>query len=365
MAQPKLFFGCADLSLGSGIYVKVKEEYLSFLKDLAERNLSSDLGSETNKLLDTYFLEFANRYNINRSTFNVYNIKGSCDGKKILIVSCLDQEGFVVSEILDRGYIGIAGYNDFVHPKYLPGLEYKVWGKREVIGYIGVKPPHLQTTESIKKELKLEDLKVDTGLPKDELESIIDIGDFVTINNEFIELKNSRIAHAGLKSKVAGSVLYDIAKGMKEEETNDDIILGFISSGPAGQGQLKNLMKQCKPDCLILIGTIPAKRKADDDASIVAGNGIAVDYGSQGDNEVSRLFVRMANNNGLNHQINFYHIFHEINLPLIDSVISGTNCDCLSLRIPVMNYGTTFEIVDLKDMENASKSIVKFCKEGF
>jgi endoglucanase len=108
-------------------------------------------------------------------------------GPVVAIAAHMDEIGFIVSFIEeDSGFLRIHPLGGF-DPKTLIAQRVLVHASHdELIGCIGSKPVHIMSEEDRKKPVKLTDLFVDLGLPKEEAKKRVSVGDTVTLRQEFI-----------------------------------------------------------------------------------------------------------------------------------------------------------------------------------
>jgi len=100
--------------------------------------------------------------------------------KKLMLAGHMDEIGFIVSYIDDKGFLRIHGLGGW-DPRTLIAQRVIVHGRRDLPGVIGSKPIHILTEEEKKKTLEIKDYFIDLGLPKDEVVTLVDIGDPVTM----------------------------------------------------------------------------------------------------------------------------------------------------------------------------------------
>lgn len=101
------------------------------------------------------------------------------DGKKVMFAAHLDEIGFMVTHIDDNGYLKFIPLGGF-DPKTLTSLRVLVHGKKDLMGVMGSKPIHSMSPEERNKVTKLDEYFIDLGLPKEEVEKYISIGNTVT-----------------------------------------------------------------------------------------------------------------------------------------------------------------------------------------
>jgi endoglucanase len=118
---------------------------------------------------------------------NVIATRKGKGGPRIMLAAHMDEIGFLVKFIDDRGYIRFQPVGGF-DPRVLVAQRVTVHTRRNgpVTGLLqpGTKPIHLLTPAD-SKELKIEDLFIDLGLPGDEVKSIVSRGDMVTLDGPY------------------------------------------------------------------------------------------------------------------------------------------------------------------------------------
>ena len=109
------------------------------------------------------------------------------DGKRVMLAAHMDEIGFIVSHIDEQGFLRFNTLGGF-DPKTLTAQRVIVHGKKDLIGVMGSKPIHVMTAEEKTKLPKTTDFFIDLGMPKEEVDKYITIGDPVTRDRELIEM---------------------------------------------------------------------------------------------------------------------------------------------------------------------------------
>lgn len=105
-------------------------------------------------------------------------------GPKVMIAAHMDEIGFVVKYIDDKGFLRLDPSGGF-DPKTLIAQRVTVHTDDEdLLGIIGSKPIHILSEEERKQPLKLTDLFIDLGLPAETIHSKVNVGDFVTLEQD-------------------------------------------------------------------------------------------------------------------------------------------------------------------------------------
>ena len=111
--------------------------------------------------------------------------KGATDGPRVMIAAHVDEIGFMVKHLDERGFL-----------RLLPvgGWDARVMVAQRVLvhGFAGqtlrgtlmpaAKPIHLLTDEERNKPPKIEEFYVDLGLPGDRVKALVELGDMVTMD---------------------------------------------------------------------------------------------------------------------------------------------------------------------------------------
>jgi endoglucanase len=152
---------------------------------------------------------------------NVYAIKKGESDKNVMIGAHMDEIGFIVTHIDDKGFIRFHTLGGF-DPKTLTAQRVIVHGKKDVIGVMASKPIHVMTPEERNKVAKIKDYFIDTGLPKKEVEKLIKIGDPITREREFIEMGNC-VNSKSLDNRLAVFILIETLRKLKGKKVPHNI----------------------------------------------------------------------------------------------------------------------------------------------
>ncbi len=152
---------------------------------------------------------------------NVYAVKKGKSDKRVMIGAHMDEIGFMVTHIDDKGFIRVTTLGGF-DPKTLTAQRVIIHGKKDIIGVMASKPIHVMTPDERNKVAKLTDYFIDTGLSKEEVLENISIGDPITREREFIEMGNC-VNSKSLDNRLAVFILIEMFKTLKGKEVPYDI----------------------------------------------------------------------------------------------------------------------------------------------
>ena len=150
---------------------------------------------------------------------NIVAIKKGKVSKKVMIGAHMDEIGFIVTHIDDKGFIYFHTLGGF-DPKTLTAQRVIIHGTEDVMGVMGSKPVHLMTVEDKAKLPTIKDYFIDTGRPKEELEKIISVGDTITRDRKLIEMGNC-LNCKSLDNRVSVFILIEMFREMKKKPPYD------------------------------------------------------------------------------------------------------------------------------------------------
>jgi endoglucanase len=113
--------------------------------------------------------------------------KGRSSAKKTMAAAHMDEIGFIVTHIDDKGFIRFNPVGGF-DPKTLTAQRVIIHGRSDVIGVMGSKPIHIMSPDERNKVPQIKDYFIDCGMSKKEVDKVIAIGDFVTRHSPLMEL---------------------------------------------------------------------------------------------------------------------------------------------------------------------------------
>jgi endoglucanase len=140
--------------------------------------------------------------------------KGKSDKKKSMAAAHMDEIGFIVSHIDDKGFVRFNPLGGF-DPKTLTAQRVIIHGTKDILGVMGCKPVHIMKPEERGKKMELSDYYIDTGLTKKQLEKIIEVGSPITRERELVELGDC-VNVKSLDNRVSVFILIETLKALKK-----------------------------------------------------------------------------------------------------------------------------------------------------
>ena len=177
---------------------------------------------------------------------NLYAIKRGKTNKRVMCAAHMDEIGFMVKHIDDKGFIRFHTLGGF-DPKTLTAQRVIIHGKKDLMGVMGSKPIHVMTPDERNKLAKIEDYFIDLGLPKEEVEKLVTIGDPITRERDLIEMGNCVNAKS-LDNRVAVYILIQALKELKGKEIPYDFYGVFTVQEEVGLRGAKVAGHKVNPD---------------------------------------------------------------------------------------------------------------------
>ncbi|WP_048148915.1 M42 family metallopeptidase [Methanolacinia paynteri] len=289
------------------------------------------------------------------------------DDFKIMIASHMDEIGFMVQYIDEKGFIKFVPIGGWYNPVAYTQRVVLHGKKGQVTGVIGAKPPHVMTPEDRKKEIKTDDMFIDVGATSEkEVNDLgIEIGTSITIDREYRLLANNRLTGKALDNRVGVAMLIETLKQAKSPHTIYGV---FTVQEEVGLKGAKVSAFAIEPDCAIatdvtISGDHPGITKKE--ASVEMGKGpvialvSAAGRGIMSDPRVTEWLRKTAESN---------------NIPLQLEVGDGGNTDAtiihlvrdgipsIPFQIATRYIHSPIEVVDLTDIEEGIKLLVAALK---
>ena len=188
------------------------------LKEISEVPGTSGYESEVRKLIIKRVKPYVDEIKID-GIGNVIAIKKGKSRKKLMIPAHMDEIGFMVRHIDDRGFIKVQTIGGF-DPKTLTAQRVIIHGKKPIVGVFGGKPIHLMTPEERGKKLKISDFHIETGYSGKELKKLVAVGDPITRKQELIEMGDC-VNGKSMDNRVSVFVLIEALKKLKTKPACD------------------------------------------------------------------------------------------------------------------------------------------------
>lgn len=304
---------------------------------------------------------------------NVVGVQKGSDpeGLSVALVAHMDQVGFYVFNIDEKGFIRFRKAGWPVHRAIL-GQQVKILKeKAPVFGVVGVKPGHITKPEEMNVVPPIEEMYIDVGArSREETEAMgVHVGSPIVIHAPPLELANNLIASPAVDDRAGLTALIAVAEALSKQNTPTTIYyVGSIEEEGGFQGADVALFN-LNVDFAVAIDTAPSGWQPDiemRDVVYEVGKGPAIHIG-----EIQRDKSRI------------YH--QKLRRWLIDTaeaekilyqssiMLGGTDASALAqtrsglptttIGVPRRYSHSPVEVFDLNDLENLVKILVAGLKK--
>ena len=133
--------------------------------------------------------------------------RGTEPRKKIMLAAHMDEIGLVITGYETGGVLRVSNIGG-IDDRVLLAQQVVVHGRKDLVGVIGAKPPHIQEPGEQDKSVKISDLFIDVGLDDETLRELVDIGDMATLAQQPVGLLNERFAGKAFDDRAGVVVMY-------------------------------------------------------------------------------------------------------------------------------------------------------------
>lgn len=342
----------------------LSEKSIQALRELTELMAISGDEKEVRDYLKSRYSEYTNEI-VFDNLGSVMAIKRSKNpnAKTVMLLGHMDEVGFVVKSINDKGSIGLAPIGGWwsqtllgqrVIVKNRAGVKFK--------GTIGSIPPHLLTDADRAKPMEIKNMLVDLGFTSKEevLKAGIQTGDAAILDGQFESLNNGkRLLGKAFDNRYGCAMGLEILEALKDVDLDVHLAVGASVQEEVGTRGAQTIAYKIKPDAAIIFDCSPANDASGDKES----------FGQLG----AGPLVRFIDANFLPHRgfINHYVDILESNkLPYqYYQSLGGTDAGAvhrqyegimtLTMCLCARNLHTNSTIIDTDDYLNAKTAVLK------
>jgi endoglucanase len=173
------------------------------LRQLVEARGPSGYEAELRGIASERLGEFADEVRVD-ALGNVIALKrGEGDGPRpsLMLAGHMDEIALIVSGI-EKGFLRVTRIGGW-DPRVLFGQRVTVHGRRDLPGMVVSVPPHFTAPSEREKPVTLDKLFVDVGLPPDEVERHVRVGDVITMRARMVRLNGSYAACKAMDDRAA------------------------------------------------------------------------------------------------------------------------------------------------------------------
>src|SRR5690625_4809160 len=206
----------------------ILDETLTMLKDITDAKAIPSNEKEARDVMEKYITPFSDEVYTDRLGSLIAKKTGLENGPKIMVAGHLDEVGFMVTRIDDKGFIYFQPVGGWWSQVMLAQRVTIMAAQGDVTGVIGSKPPHILSPEARKKPVEIKDMFIDIGASsKEEAEKFgVKPGDSIVPYFEFTKLQNEKMLLAkAWDNRIGCAIAIDVLKQLKDTE-HPNIVYG-------------------------------------------------------------------------------------------------------------------------------------------
>ncbi len=280
--------------------------------------------------------------------------------KTVMLEAHMDRIGLVVAEILENGFVRFRALGG-VDERTLPASEVYILGAERVFGIIGALPPHLKGSGA-DEGTKIEDLMIDTGFSRDELECRISVGDPIILKSQYSELLGDRVSVGALDNRAGISAVLGAAEMLGSGTLEYNIKLAFTVGEELGLLGARCLDVSDVDLCIVVDVTHAETPDAKTEGTFPLNSGAAICRGPNLDFDITNKVIDFAEAHRIPHSIEVAAGNTGTNAWVIQTLEQGIRCVLLS--IPIRYMHTSVETAATSDIKSVAELIAGVIKGG-
>ena len=159
------------------------------------------------------------------------------DGLRIMLDAHIDEVGFIISHIHEKGFLSIDALGG-IDKRLMLGalLQFQSDKKDRILGVVGTAPPHITRPEDRDKVPEIIDMFVDIGCKsqKEVLDLGLDIGSVGTFYTECVMLNEDTILGKAFDDRTACNVILHVLEELKNLSIPNTLLLNFAVQEEVG-----------------------------------------------------------------------------------------------------------------------------------
>ena len=288
----------------------------------------------------------------------------------VALVAHMDQVGFIVSSIDERGFIWFRRVGGAV-TRAIQGQQLRILTEKgSVPGVVGVKPGHITKPEEARTIPPVEEMYIDIGVwSREEVEAMgVSIGAPIVYHVPPLELANELIASPGVDDRAGLAVLIATAEALRDTQIPATVYyIGSVEEEIGLRGAAVAL-HDLDIDMAVAIDTFPAGWQPDvvmRDLFYEVGKGPAIHIGEMGGgririhhHKVREWLVETATAEGIPYQSGLMHGGTDASAIMQ----TGAGIPAVTMGVPRRYSHSPVEVFDLKDLRNLVEILVAALK---
>lgn len=297
------------------------------------------------------------------------NVIASLTGKdspKIMLSGHMDELGFQIRYIDKNGFVFFNQLGGF-DVGLIPGRKVRIHTKNgDILGVTGKKAVHLLKKKERQKAVKPENLYIDIGAKdKEEAEELVEIGDPITYDPNFEELRNGIYTSRAFDDKIGSFIVAEVMKNIFKQKDEFNASLFSVSScqEEVGIRGAKTSAYGINPDIGIAVDVTNVSDTPDANeqriGEIKLNAGCTINRGPNINPKVFEILKKVADENDIDYQVEASSHPTGTDANVIQVTKSGVAAGLLGIPCRYMHSYT--EVISMQDTEAVIDILTQFC----
>jgi endoglucanase len=341
---------------------------LQMLKELTDAKGVAGFEDEPREVMKKYIEPYAEEITTDHLGSLIAKKNGDANGPKIMIAGHLDEVGFMVTKIDEKGYLRFQPIGGWWSQVMLAQRVTICTKNGDVVGVIGSRPPHILSAEARRKVVDIKDMFIDIGATSREeaLEFGVRPGDQIVPYFEFQVMKNEKFLLAkAWDNRIGCAIAIDVLEKL-QTETHPNVVYGVGNvQEEVGLRGAKTCTYTVQPDIgfavdVGLAGDMPGVSERDAQGKLGHGPQIVLyDASMVSHKDLRDLVIKTAEECGIPYQ---FEVIPGGGTDAGSMHVSLEGVPSLAISIPARYIHSHSSIIHRDDYENTVKLIVEVIK---
>lgn len=280
--------------------------------------------------------------------------------RSIMLAAHMDEIGLMVTDF-DEEFLRFTTVGG-VDTRTILGQEVTVHGKRTLPGIIASRPPHVLPEAERKKALPVEKLFIDVGTSSEQIQELVQVGDFITMRRDFLSLAKGYASGKALDDRAGVVALVGCMKALDTMQHTWDVYAIATSQEEVGLRGAAVSAYGTAPDIAIAVDVgFGQQQGVKEKEAISMDEGGAIGIGPNFHPLMAQRLIETAKKYEVKHQKEIASGRSGTDAWAIQVAREGIPTALISLPLRYMH--TSVETVCLKDIDRIARLMALFITE--
>jgi endoglucanase len=329
------------------------------LKTLSELNAPSGYESPVREALEAVWKPLIDQVSIGKLGDLIARKRGTGSGKTIMLCAHMDEIGLMVrrvEKLHGSAFLRVARLGG-IDVRVYPGNAVTIHGRQTVRGVVGIHPLSMFSTPPSEFP-KLDELWIDPCLSAREVDEWVQVGDIVTLDVPFTELKGKRVMGKAIDDRACIAAITHCLDLLQSRRHVWDVLAVASTQEEVGGHGASTSASTLNPDLAIALDVTFATQPGVAQGAFKLGSGIPISLGANFHPVLYKAIRKTAETLELT--------THADPLPGPSGTdgwpiqVAQEGIPTALINLQIRNMHTPAEIVDLHDIERVGRLLAEF-----